>query len=306
MSGGHAIEQGISALQSWKIGQVMITKVVESQTVVDLATILPKATAESLLALPWLQPHFITADGRGVISVHALVVDTPTTRIIVDTCNGNDKNRLPWEFITNLQTSFLRDLESAGFRRESFDVVLCTHLHMDHTGWNTMRVGDKWLPTFPRARYLLNKTEYEYWAAPYNLPPQHGWAEVQGSSFSDSIRPVVDAGLVDLVDGVYPVCNEVTLLPTPGHSPGHVSVRISSMGEEALITGDVAHHPSQLVHLDWGTAIDFDTEQAIKTRQRLFSDVADRPILVIGTHWAGVTAGRVRRSGPAFRLDYDQ
>jgi glyoxylase-like metal-dependent hydrolase (beta-lactamase superfamily II) len=295
---------GLTPPQRWQVGRVTITKVVESETVVELASILPRATAESLLAIPWLRPHFVTPDGRGIISVHALVVETPTKRIIVDTCNGNGKNRLPWQMITNLQTSFLLDLEAAGFPPDSFDVVLCTHLHMDHVGWNTMQSGSKWVPTFPQARYLLNETECRYWAAPAHLPEEFGWAEVQRLSFEDSVKPIFDAGLVDLVEGGHRVCEEVTLVPTPGHSPGHVSVRICSDGQEALITGDMAHHPSQLAHPDWGTNIDFDGVQAMRTRQHIFADAADRSYPIIGTHWAGVTAGRVRRCAEVFQLEY--
>ncbi len=137
-----------------------------------------------------------------------------------------------------------------------------------------------------KARYLLNRSEYEYWQAPYNLSTAHGWAESARQSFADSVKPVVDAGLVDLVEETHEICEEISLVPTAGHSPGHVSVRISSRGEEGLITGDVTHHPSQLAHPDWGLSIDFDSHQATKTRQRVFADAADRSILVIGTHWA--------------------
>jgi len=266
---------------------------------------LRRATTEAVLAIPWLQPHFATPEGRGILSFHALVVDTPTKRIIVDTCWGNDKGRGPSEAQMNRDSPFLRDLESAGYARESFDVVLCTHLHADHVGWNTMREGDKWVPTFPNARYILDKTEFEYWLAPYNCPPDEGFNKTQELTIEDSIKPVYEAGLIDLVEGNHKVCDEVTLVPTPGHSAGHVSVHIASKGEEAFITGDMTHHPSQLVHLDWGLEWDFDVDQARKSRERVYADSADRPILIIGTHWAGVTAGHIKRCGDAYRLQYD-
>jgi glyoxylase-like metal-dependent hydrolase (beta-lactamase superfamily II) len=291
-----------SSFQAWKIGDVTITKIVEKTDVVDLPNILPKSTVKELLALPWLQPHFLTPEGRAIFSFHALVIETPTKRVIVDTCWGNDKQRGPWEHAGNLQTTFLQTLASAGFPRDSIDVVLCTHLHVDHIGWNTMLVDGKWVPTFPKARYILNKTEYEYWAAPTNVPTTDGWDEVQRLANLDSIKPVSDAGQIDLVEGVHKICDEVTLVPTLGHSPGHVSVRVSSRGEEALITGDMIHHPSQLAHLDWCLDLDFDPALATKTRGQVFAEVADRPVLVIGTHWAGITAGRIRRDGKVFRL----
>lgn len=133
----------LSSLQRWKIGDLTITKIVESQTLFDIPKLFPKAAAEAIAALPWLQPHFVTPGGRGILSIHALVVDTPTKRIIVDTCVGNGRNRAGWSHYANLQTSFLQDLEGAGFERSSFDVVLCTHLHVDHVGWNTMSEGGK-------------------------------------------------------------------------------------------------------------------------------------------------------------------
>jgi glyoxylase-like metal-dependent hydrolase (beta-lactamase superfamily II) len=287
-----------------RIGAVTITKIVESETSFDIPKVFRKATVEAVLALPWLQPHFITPDGRGILSIHALVVETPTKRIIVDTCVGNGKNRPGWARYANLQSSFLRDLEDAGFSRDSFDVVLCTHLHVDHVGWNTMLAEAKWVPTFCKARYLLNRVEHEYWGTPNNAPRENSFEHVQQLTFSDSVKPVFDAGLVDLVEGTHQVCDEVSLVPTIGHSPGHVSVRIRSCGEEALITGDMAHHPSQLAHVDWGIPfIDFDLDQATKTRQRVFAELAEKPVLVIGTHWAGATAGWVKRSGDAFRLE---
>jgi glyoxylase-like metal-dependent hydrolase (beta-lactamase superfamily II) len=295
--------QRTSVPQRWKIGDVTITKIVESQTLFDIPKLFPNASLESILALPWLHPHFVTPEGRGILSIHALVVETPTKRIIVDTCVGNSKERAGWTHYANLQSSFLKDLEACGFSRDSFDVVLCTHLHVDHVGWNTMLVDGQWFPTFPNARYLLNKTEVEYWGTPQHEPTENSFQHVQQLTFSDSVKPVFDAGLVDLVDDTHRVCDEITLVPTVGHSPGHVSVRICSCGEEGLITGDMAHHPSQLAHVDWGIPfIDFDLEQATMTRQRVFSEVADGPVLVIGTHWAGATAGWVKRSGDAFRL----
>jgi glyoxylase-like metal-dependent hydrolase (beta-lactamase superfamily II) len=160
------------------------------------------------------------------------------------------------------------------------------------------------VPTFPNARYLLNRSEYEFWSDASAEPEGNGFRDVQRLTFADSVRPVFAAGLVDLVEGTHSVCDEVRLVPTPGHSPGHVSVQIASRGEMALITGDIAHHPCQLAHLDWGLpSIDFNEDQATATRQRVFAEVAEKPILVIGTHWAGATAGRVRRSGSAYYLE---
>jgi glyoxylase-like metal-dependent hydrolase (beta-lactamase superfamily II) len=303
MSTTFSLEGQTTNPRRWKIGDVTVTKIVEFQSITPIAQAFPKATVAAVLALPWLQPHFLTPEGDGIFSFHALVVDTPAKRIIVDTCVGNDKNRMPWANYHQMQNKFLADLEAAGFPRESFDVVLCTHLHVDHVGWNTILVDGKWVPTFPNARYLLNKTEYEYWMADLNITTEGGWDEVQRLTMSDSIAPIMAAGKIDLVEGIHPVCDEVSLIPTVGHSPGHVSVRIRSRGEEALITGDMTHHPCQLAHIDWGITLDFDSAQAAQTRRDVFADSADRSVLVIGTHWAGATAGRIVRNGDTYRLE---
>lgn len=294
-----------SVRQTWTIGEVTITKFVDCVEKHDLTYLFPEASVEALLSVPWLRPHFITPEGVGILSYHALVVETPTKRIIVDTCWGNDKGRGPSEELAKSQSSFLKDLEAAGFPRTSFDVVLCTHLHADHVGWNTMLVDGKWVPTFSNARYILNRTEFEYWNAPYDMVPDEHFIESQKNTIFDSVTPVYQAGLIDLVDGVHQVCDEVTLVPTTGHSPGHVSIHIASGGEEALITGDMTHHPSQLAFPGWGLRWDFNYDEAIETRERVFAAAAEKSVLVIGTHWAGVTAGYVEREGDAFRLDYD-
>ena len=143
-----------AALQSWKIGDCTDTKIVEMVMTAPAEHTFTGATSAQMLEIEWLKPDHITDTGDIIMSMHALVVDTPTKRIMVDTCVGNDKERA-MEVMANLQTTFLKDLEGAGFARESFDVVLCTHLHVDHVGWNTMLVDGQWGPTFPNARYLL-------------------------------------------------------------------------------------------------------------------------------------------------------
>jgi glyoxylase-like metal-dependent hydrolase (beta-lactamase superfamily II) len=245
-----------------------------------------------------MRPHFMTEDGRLIMSIHALVVETPTRRLIVDTCLGNDKQGRHIPGWNNLQTDFLARLEAAGHPRESIDTVLCTHLHVDHVGWNTMLVDGRWVPTFPNARYLMGRTEFDYWTA------QH--RDVEASPlYADSIEPVFAAGQVDLVDTDARLCDEIRLVPSIGHTPGHVSVRIESEGETALITGDFVHHPCQLARPDWAASADYDQAQSTQTRRRLFAELADTPTLVIGTHFAGATAGRIVPDGDAWRLVVD-
>ncbi len=280
----------------WQIGDVKVTRVIEIQVTGGTKFILPDATRENVVDIDWLKPHFMDPDGRLIMSIHALIVDTGARRIMVDTCLGNDKQRaIPgWHMRTG---PFLDDIAEAGYPRESIDTVLCTHLHVDHVGWNTMLVDGKWVPTFPNARYLIGQTEWDHWQA-------HSGPNGRGDDcFGDSVKPVFDAGLVDFVASDEQICDEVRLEPTPGHTPGHVSVRISSKGEEALITGDVMHHPCQMARPDWVSSADVDSNAARATRENLLDRYADTPVLVIGTHFATPTAGHIRRDGKVYRFE---
>jgi len=259
--------------------------------------ILPQATREAVTEIPWLKPHFADEGGQLKMSIHALVIETPSQRIVVDTCIGNDKPRPDMPFGNQLQTRFLEDLEAAGFARESIDTVLCTHLHVDHVGWNTMLVDGCWVPTFPGARYLMGRIEFEYWQTEPNTFAS------DPAIFHDSVKPVFEAGLVDLVDTDHVLCEEISLIPTLGHTPGHVSVRIESKGQVALITGDFVHHPCQMARPDWASASDYDPVHSTRTREQTFAELAQTQTLVIGTHFAVPTAGRVVRDGGAFRFE---
>lgn len=280
----------------WQVGEVRITRILELEAIGGSRFILPQATPDVIREIGWLAPHFADETGRLKMSIHALVVETPSKRIIVDTCIGNDKDRdIPaW---SNLQTDFLADLAKAGYARETIDTVLCTHLHVDHVGWNTMLVDGRWVPTFPNARYLIGRAEFDYWRK-----EEAGLEDHSKSPFHDSVAPVFDAGLVDLVETDHRVCEEVSLEPTLGHTPGHVSIRIRSKGAEALITGDFAHHPCQLAHPEWASSADFDKDASTETRRRMFGSLAGEGTLVIGTHFASPTAGRVVPDGAVWRF----
>lgn len=282
-------------MSRWKIGAVTVTKVLELEATGGSRFLLPQATREAILPIAWLRPHFADDEGRLRMSIHAFLVETPTRRIVVDTCLGNDKQgrRIPaWN---GLNTRFLADLAAAGAPRESIDTVLCTHLHVDHVGWNTMHQDGAWVPTFPNARYLMGRAEYAHWTGP------HGREDLR-TVFADSVAPVFDAGLVDLVETDHRICEELSLIPTLGHTPGHVSLRIDSGGEQGLITGDFLHHPCQIAHPEWSSTADSDPAEAQRTRERMFAELAGAPVLVLGTHFAGATAGRIVRDGGAWRL----
>ena len=262
----------------WKVGKVKITKVVELETVGSTRFILPLATNEEIQKLPWLIPHFATEEGRLKMSIHSLVLEDGKRRIVVDTGLGNDKQGRNVPTWNDRKGPFLETLTAAGFAPDSIDTVLCTHLHVDHVGWNTKLAGGKWVPTFANARYLFGKTEYEHWRD-HSVEPAHI------AVFNDSVKPIMDAGKADLIASDAEITDEITMIPTPGHSPGHMSIHIRSDGEEGLLTGDVAHHPCQMAHLDWSSTADSDPAKSPDTRRELFSRFADKPVLVIGGHY---------------------
>ncbi len=276
----------------WNVGRVKITKIAELETVGSTRFILPLATNDEIRKLPWLIPHFATEEGRLKMSIHSLVVETPTRRIVIDTGLGNDKEGRNVPTWNSRQGPFLETMTAAGFPPDSIDTVLCTHLHVDHVGWNTRLVDGRWVPTFGNARYVFGKTEYEHWR-------DHSEEADKAAVFNDSVKPVVDAGRADLVASDASLGDEITLIPTPGHSPGHISVLVRSDGQQALLTGDVAHHPCQMAHLDWSSTADSDPVQSASTRRELFSRFADTPTLVIGGHF---TAGHIQRAGDAFKF----
>lgn len=280
---------------SWQIGDVKITRVVEIEPVADFHFVIPDATPEAIKPIDWLRPHFADEEGNMLACVQGLIVETPDKCIMVDTCIGNDKT-LPIADWSNLQTRFLEDMTALGYPTDSVDVVLCTHLHVDHVGWNTRLDGGKWVPTFTRARYLFGKTELDFWQA-------EAKSDVMAQQvFSDSVGPILEAGLADLVDTDHVICDEVRLVETVGHTPGHVSVLINSQGEEALITGDFLHHPCQFVHPEWTSAFDADPDKGRETRNAMFERYCEQRTLIIGTHFATPSAGYLVRDAGSYKL----
>ncbi len=231
----------------------------------------------------WLAPHFLDESGDLALSIHALVLESEGQAIMVDTCIGNRPIDMVPQ-MSHLGNGFLDELAAAGYEPEDIDIVLCTHLHFDHVGWNTIMVDGHWVPTFPNARYLFNRTEYEYWDS---------GAEGAAITFGDAVRPVLEAGLADLVGSDHAVTGEISLEPSPGHTPGHVSVRISSAGQEAVITGDLVHHPVQFVAPEWVMTADDDPPRASETRRTFRDRYADSGILIFGTHFAGPSCGHL-------------
>jgi glyoxylase-like metal-dependent hydrolase (beta-lactamase superfamily II) len=280
----------------WDVGAVRITRVVEREVAMPLTGLLPEATEAALAKhRGWLEPHFLLPGGQATLSIHGLVVESEGRRILVDTCIGG-RSVPGFEALSEGGRPFLDELAAAGFPPASIDCVLCTHLHFDHVGWNTRLEDGRWVPSFPNARYLFARPEWEHWRSETR--------RVFTATLDQAVRPVFDAGLADLVATDHQITGEVRLEATPGHTPGHVCVRVASQGAQALITGDMTHHPVQWAEPDWKMMADTDSAQASATRRRVRGEHADRATLVIGTHYAPPCAGHVVRAGDgyAFRV----
>jgi glyoxylase-like metal-dependent hydrolase (beta-lactamase superfamily II) len=275
---------------TWVIGAARVTRILEQEFVMPpeklLAVFEPTRFAEHM---PWLEPDHVVG-GALRMAYQSLLVESCGRRIVVDTCRGDDRP-LPAGRGT-VQTNYYKNL-TAVVDPDAVDVVVCTHLHYDHVGWNVRRDNRGWVPTFPNAEYLFVRTEYAHWEAPHAEIP----SDNPNVDLEYGVRPIVAAGLHRFVDARHAVTDEVSLVPTPGHSPGHVSVRLRSAGVEAWITGDAVHHPVQLAEPGWYSYADLDPDQAVATRAALADELVRSSALVIGTHFAAPTAGYLRRTG---------
>lgn len=281
---------------TWNVGRVAITRVLETNLLLrggQPGTIIPHAKPDELRRIPWLQPNFVTDALELKLCVQAFLVVTPSVRVLVDPCIGNGKHRSS-PLHNMLETPFLQRLAGAGCPPEAVDIVVCTHLHLDHVGWNTRLVDGRWVPTFPNARYLFGRHDYDYYSSVDDAERQ--------AMLADSVVPVIEAGLSTLVAMDAVIAPEVRFTPTPGHSPGHASIVIDSAGERAVICGDVMHHPCQLARPGWSSGFDDDGDAASVTRRAFLAELADTRTMLIGTHFPPPVAGRVISDGESYRL----
>jgi glyoxylase-like metal-dependent hydrolase (beta-lactamase superfamily II) len=232
-----------------------------------------------------------------VFCFQSYVVRTPHHTVLIDSCIGNDKNypnRPAWN--GKRDDSWLGALKAAGIRVEDIDIVMCTHLHGDHVGWNTRLENGRWVPTFPKARYLFSKKEYEYWDGLHRESPLPAMAE--------SVKPIVDAKRAELVTSEHAVDDHLRLLPTPGHTPDHFAVTIGRKGEAAVFTGDLIHSPLQARYPELHTRADVDPERAKATRRAFLERYADSDTLCCTMHFPSPSVGHIKRWGDGFRCDY--
>jgi len=284
---------------SFEVGSARVERIVESEMpLLDPLQIYPDATPELLAAqMHWLGPRFYDPATRLlVIPIQGFVVRAGGKVIVVDTCVGDCKDRKRPEF-NQRRWGWINHLNP-----EEVDYVVCTHFHVDHVGWNTRLEDGRWVPTFPNARYLFTREEWDYWRGP------EGAAAMQrtGDYMADSLLPIAEAGLADFVPMDHAIGDGVKLVPAAGHTPGCVCVDVRSGGERLVLAGDLLHSPLQCVYPHWSTRFCVDPEGSARTRMRLLGEWADSRTTLVPTHFPSPSAGIVERTRDAFFFHYTE
>ena len=266
------------------------------------AYLLPDSELEAIKAEgDWLEPHFYDpARERLIQSQHTFVVRTRHHTILVDTCVGNDKERpssKPWH---HMRTPYLENLGALGVAPEAVDFVLCTHLHVDHVGWNTRLENGRWVPTFANAKYLFHQVELAYWEEHGDyLGPGTGASD---GFYEDSVLPVMAAGQGLKVAGDHAIDDNLRLEATPGHSPGHVVMHLDGTGGRAVFSGDMLHHPIQVAQPGWNSRYCWDPEMSAAARGAFVERHTDSDVTILAAHFAAPTAGRIVSDGSRRRF----
>jgi glyoxylase-like metal-dependent hydrolase (beta-lactamase superfamily II) len=296
--------RGSQGLKTQDLGGVSIDRVVEIESMaLPREAVLPHAPMEAIeAAMAILPPGTIEPGTRAMrLSFHSYLIRTRHHRILVDTCFGNDKERPYLAEANRRNGDFLARLAAFGVAPEEIDFVLCTHLHVDHVGWNTRLVDGRWVPTFPNARYVMGVKDYDHFLAGHDAASEDAR---RISAFADSVLPIVAAGRAVLIDGEHEIDDAIRIEPWPGHSPGHQIVHVAGDRAGGVMTGDCFHHPIQLLHPEWHTGYCVDPVWSARQRRRLLERFADTPTLIFPAHFLPPAAGRIERAGDAFRFAF--
>jgi glyoxylase-like metal-dependent hydrolase (beta-lactamase superfamily II) len=288
-----------------RIGPYTITRIEEMLTPGFRPEFLfPDFDAQVLQSHPQLKTEGFWHAGseRLMSSMHSWLLQSEQHTILIDTGCGNLKTRaLPlFERFHQLQHPYLERLRAAGVAPEDVTLVINTHLHVDHVGWNTRLEGGRWVPTFPRARYIWGAAEWAHWSAqgqgsaklPENLPV-----------IADSVQPVVDAGLSELADDISTVLPGLSLQSLPGHTAGQMMVVLDDGQQCAVFPGDALHQPLQVYRPDWNSRFCEDAQTARHSRHRLLEFCAERQALLFPAHFGAPHAGCIRRKAAAYSFE---
>lgn len=293
-------------MQTWTLGGTTVTRIEEQVGPND-------STADQFLAglvrerfaahESWMAPvHYDPLHDKLITSNHSWLIRTGRHTILLDSCAGNHKPR-PWlPRFHMLDIPFLERLRAAGVAPEDIDIVLCTHLHADHVGWNTKLENGRWVPTFPNARYLFSRTEKEH------FDPEVGDRRTQSPGrsqmYDDSVLPVLQSGQALLLEGDHAIDDRMVVEPAPGHTPGHVILKLDDGGGRGLFCGDVLHHPVQVYEPTWNTRFCELPAQAAATRRRVLEHCSEHNALLFPTHFAAPHVAAIRSSGAGFRPEF--
>jgi glyoxylase-like metal-dependent hydrolase (beta-lactamase superfamily II) len=299
----HAIQK-----QQWIIGDTRISRIEEQLgPMFDPKHFLPDYDLNVVARhSDWLYPnHIDPASGRLVASMHAWLIETPQHKILVDTCIGNHKERMPARHWHNLQTPWLERLAAHGVTPHDIDYVMCTHLHVDHVGWNTQLVDGQWVPTFPNAIYMFSKPEFDFWRAERDSIDSASFNQINRQTFDDSVLPIMH--LAQLVEGEHEVITDLLhIVPAPGHTPGSITIDLHlQQGKSVIFTGDICHHPLQVYQPDWNSAYCELPQQARATRRRVLEQCVEHNTLMMPAHFGWPFAGYVQDSHEGFSFAFD-
>ena len=280
------------------LGDVTIDRIVELEGPgYEPEYFFPDSTPDAWAAeMDWLAPHFFDVKANAYLrSIQCYVVRTKHHTVLVDACVGNHKPRPSTPLWNDMTSDWLTQLARASVHPEEIDFVLCTHLHADHVGWNTQLEDGRWVPTFPNARYVFHRDEVRHWREHGEVLTGPGTAD---SCFEDSVLPVIAMGKADLVGNDFGIDDALTIVPTPGHSPGHFCVDVRAQAGRAVLAGDVVHHPIQVAYPEWNSRFCIDPAQARATRRAFVETHADTGTVILAAHFATPTAGRIIGNGP--------
>jgi len=284
----------------FKVGSATIARVEETYGPTYPAKQIFPALSPEILAehAHWLAPaHYEAETGLIKLSVHSWLLQIGGQKILIDACCGNQKDKPGRPFWHMMNTPYLERLAAAGARPDEIDLVMCTHLHHDHVGWNTRRADGKWVPTFPKARYVFSKPDFEYYRK-IDADPKEGPAEL--GTFRECVLPIVEAGRADLVTGPHRLNDAIEIVPAPGHSAGHVVFWLESQGKRAAFIGDIWHHLLQVYYPDWNFPKNSDADQARQSRRMVLKRCAAADALVLPAHVGAPFAGHIDATEKGF------
>jgi glyoxylase-like metal-dependent hydrolase (beta-lactamase superfamily II) len=293
--------------QSWLLGDTRVTRIEElTGPLFDPTQFFPAYHPDVFKRhSDWLYPHHCDKDsGRIIASMHSWLIQTPHHNILVDGCIGNDKERMPYRDWHRMQSPWFSHFTAAGVTPEDIDFVLCTHLHVDHVGWNTRLDNGEWVPTFPNARYVMSAAELQFWQKQHaRASSEDAFASVNKQTFEDSVQPILGQSQLVINDEDL-ISDRLFIANTPGHTPGSVTLRLSAQQDRAYFCGDICHHPIQVYEPHWNSAYCELPDQAISTRRQLLETCASENALLMPAHFGPSHAGLVQRKGEDFSFQW--